>query len=457
MLHNTKKLPSLEDFKTEAKQLKIAENIDKLGQAQNLLAKKYGFMDYNAIKPKLSSKDLSVSTLSKKITTYKISTGAIVNSQGLYKTKDGYVTYATVSKNYIHKFEIEKALYFIDNILEQRKTINYNSSSYGLKHYAEDFINHYKLFNRDSYISNGAFIIALDIRGYTIKESNQKGWNYSQNIYTNFKSFKGVFDQKLNNGDFDYIMEHKPYFTNKEELEKNNFFDAENIQSYYFSILENKTFAEYLSIFIYHMAKAMSFEKQNKFFIRIKKEELEEEFSYLIYDNKLTLKMIIKDTMLANTLLGISFNVIYDDTNNEFIIYWNKDENLKIGIPKNYTTKAYLNYDTFFHKFDNDNKLEDYGTIQHMDNNNIYVTYDNLDDKIYTIPLNNLENFIFYPSKKFRERTHILVNEASKLEFHQFFPQNKKGYLLAKEFMFNNEKLANFILEKICGYNLNTI
>ena len=39
----TKQLPSLEEFKQQAKELKKSQNIEKLGHAQNALAKEYGY------------------------------------------------------------------------------------------------------------------------------------------------------------------------------------------------------------------------------------------------------------------------------------------------------------------------------------------------------------------------------------------------------------------------------
>ena len=47
---NTQQLPSIEEFKQQAKELKKSQNIDKLGHAQNALAKDYGYKDYRAIK-----------------------------------------------------------------------------------------------------------------------------------------------------------------------------------------------------------------------------------------------------------------------------------------------------------------------------------------------------------------------------------------------------------------------
>ena len=46
-------LPTLNEFKSEAKRIKKAEGFQKLGHAQNLLAQKYGYKDFNAIRPTL--------------------------------------------------------------------------------------------------------------------------------------------------------------------------------------------------------------------------------------------------------------------------------------------------------------------------------------------------------------------------------------------------------------------
>jgi hypothetical protein len=462
MLKNTQKLPSMEEFKVESKKLRISQNFEKLGHAQNSLAQKYGFKNYNSIKPMLIEKDALFNRLSNKINTYKLSTGAIVNIQGLYKTKNDYATDATISKYSIPRFEIEKALYFIDNVLEKRKTVNPDYDSYVLKDYAEKYIKHYKLFGREYYISNGAFIIALDIRGYIIKEIDDHKY-YSLNIKTNYKSFRENFDNKLKNGGFDYTVKPNnslPILESILQLKENNFTNSKTIPSHHFDILENRNtaqaFFQYLSIFIYHMIKAMNSQTETMFYFEISKNELENKFSYLTYDNKDIIKTIKKDLILTNQLLGINPNIFYDSTLKSFVIYWDKKDTLIIETPKNHNTKSYLEYDTFFHKFEN-NKLEYQGIIQRMDENNIYVSYDYLDDKIYEIPLTDLDNYIFYHSKKFRDNVHKLVNEASKIEKHQFFSQDKKGYLLAKKFTFDYEETSNFILKDICGYNLDTI
>ena len=55
---NTQQLPSIEEFKQQAKELKKSQNIEKLGHAQNALAKDYGYKDYGAIKSVLKSDDI---------------------------------------------------------------------------------------------------------------------------------------------------------------------------------------------------------------------------------------------------------------------------------------------------------------------------------------------------------------------------------------------------------------
>ena len=210
-MSNTQKLPYLETFKEEAKQIKITSNFPSLGHAQNFLAQQYGFKDYNSIKVKLVSKNHKFDALPNKINQYQLSYGGIVTKYGLWKTKDGYTISNHYSKDsFLIKKEIKKALFFIDSVLEKRKTINHKgSSSYGLKHYAEEYIKHYNLYNKDYYISNGAFIVALDIQGYTIKEIIEPGYIGSNNlnILTNYKKIgKGAianFHDLLHTGYFD--------------------------------------------------------------------------------------------------------------------------------------------------------------------------------------------------------------------------------------------------------------
>ena len=40
---NSQQLPSIEEFKQQAKELKKSQNFEKLGHAQNALAKEYGY------------------------------------------------------------------------------------------------------------------------------------------------------------------------------------------------------------------------------------------------------------------------------------------------------------------------------------------------------------------------------------------------------------------------------
>lgn len=50
-------LPTIEEFKAEAKRRKSSGQFEVLGHAQNKMALEYGFKDYNAIKPKLKKQD----------------------------------------------------------------------------------------------------------------------------------------------------------------------------------------------------------------------------------------------------------------------------------------------------------------------------------------------------------------------------------------------------------------
>lgn len=65
----SKQLPSLEEFKLQAKELKKSENFEKLGHAQNALAKKYGYKDYRAIKSVLKSDDVQNNDMQPQILT----------------------------------------------------------------------------------------------------------------------------------------------------------------------------------------------------------------------------------------------------------------------------------------------------------------------------------------------------------------------------------------------------
>ena len=125
-----------------------------------------------------------------------LSTGAVVNFNGLFINAKGIRTVAEISSKGLDHNQINKAKIFIENIIEQRETINKtNGTSYSLKHRVEEFLYFY-FKGEDNYISNGEMIVAIDNLGYKIKEIKN-----SQNIYTNYKSLKD-FKIKLENNDF---------------------------------------------------------------------------------------------------------------------------------------------------------------------------------------------------------------------------------------------------------------
>ena len=66
---NTQQLPSIEEFKQQAKELKKSQNIEKLGHAQNALAKEYGYKDYRAIKSTLKSDNVQNNDIQPQIIT----------------------------------------------------------------------------------------------------------------------------------------------------------------------------------------------------------------------------------------------------------------------------------------------------------------------------------------------------------------------------------------------------
>lgn len=60
-------LPSLEEFKQQAKELKKSGNFEKLGHAQDALAKNYGYKGYRAIKLMLKSSDTVAKDIQPKV------------------------------------------------------------------------------------------------------------------------------------------------------------------------------------------------------------------------------------------------------------------------------------------------------------------------------------------------------------------------------------------------------
>jgi hypothetical protein len=94
-----------------------------------------------------------------------LTTGAVVNNSGILISCSGEFISASIYENSIIQDEqIKNSKSFILKTLEKRKTINHKITSYTLKEYAEK--------QYDTYISNGAFIIALDQLGFKIKENS---------------------------------------------------------------------------------------------------------------------------------------------------------------------------------------------------------------------------------------------------------------------------------------------
>ena len=69
---NLQQLPSIYEFKQQAKELKKSQNFEKLGHAQNALAKAYGYKDYRSIKSVLKTDDSQSNTQSQIITTSEL-------------------------------------------------------------------------------------------------------------------------------------------------------------------------------------------------------------------------------------------------------------------------------------------------------------------------------------------------------------------------------------------------
>lgn len=127
--------------------------------------------------------------------------GSVVNTSGLFISGTGERTSAIITENSLKLKNIEKAKYFIESIMEKRQTINRaKGSTYTLKHRVEEFIYHY-FQNKDAYLTNGEFIIALDQLDYELKEINDGYMGKSANMYTNYKTLSN-FSQRLENDEF---------------------------------------------------------------------------------------------------------------------------------------------------------------------------------------------------------------------------------------------------------------
>ncbi|RXJ99508.1 hypothetical protein CRU98_05635 [Arcobacter sp. CECT 8986] len=460
-------LPSMEEFKLQAKKLKETQKIKSLGHAQNNLAIKYGYKDYNAIKPHLVEKDHLFNKLPTKINTYKLRNGGIVNAQGLYKSKDGFRTVADVSKNHTPKEEIKRALYFIDHVLEKRKTINTKgSSSYGLKHHAEKYLNHFNIYDDYSYISNAAMIIALDIRGFDIKELWHEGI-CSLNIETNYKSFKGNFTDLLREGKFDYtrVDENELQIISSDYLERNGYKNIKNISSRYFNKLSNyavRKFFDKFSLHIYHLMKATLDLKNSKYYFEISSKRFKERFLDEDETVENFIEKIKKDLFLSKIILSIETKVVYDDFHDSYIVWWDNDSIKTPQYKHPEITKNFIEKNKFFHQLNVQNGSLLQGYIEDIHEDKFIIKYFNWTDgdimeKDHVFTIDELQDFIFYKTDKEMRICSTLINDNTNRDDHKFFAKTKEDFIKVKTLYDENELFMKYIIQNIYGWNLDSI
>jgi len=100
---------------------------------------------------------------------YKISKNLIVDSHGLRVLRKGKpINYDGLDLEKIDEVQIIRASKYISQ-LKQAKRINYDVSSYGLKHNAEEYLRKECGKDGDYYISNGAFISAMLLGGFNYR------------------------------------------------------------------------------------------------------------------------------------------------------------------------------------------------------------------------------------------------------------------------------------------------
>lgn len=460
-LKTNKMLPSMEEFKLRAKELKEAQNIKSLGNAQNSLASEYGYKDYNSIKPYLVEKDYLFNKLPNKITTYKLNNGGIVNAQGLYKSKDGFRTSADVSKSHTPKEEIKRALYFIDHVLEKRKTINTKgSSSYGLKHYAEKYLNHFNIYDDYSYISNAAMIIALDIRGFDIKELWHEG-KCSLNIETNYKSFKGNFTDLLRAGKFDYtrVDENELQIISSDYLERNGYKNIKNISSRYFNKLSNSAVREFFdkfSLHIYHLIKATLDLKNSKYYFEISSKRFKERF---LDDETLEsfIDKIKKDLFLSKIILSIETKIVYDDFHDSYIIWWDSNSIKTTQYKYPEITKKFIEKNKYFHQLNVESNSILEGFVENIYEDKFIIKYSDLIDENHVLTLDELQDFIFYKTDKEMRICSTLINDNTNRDDHKFFLKTKEEFLKVRTMYNENESFVNDILQNIYGWDLDSL
>ena len=122
--------------------------------------------------------------------TFELEDGTIIYHEGVLPEQDYVLLNSIDEDDIICAEQIKRALIFIDEVLEEKESANYQQFSKELKNCAEKYLLHKKYFDhRDFYISNGSFIIALNFAGFeTIKMKSDKGFQH--NVRTNHKLLK---------------------------------------------------------------------------------------------------------------------------------------------------------------------------------------------------------------------------------------------------------------------------
>lgn len=182
-------IPTIQQFKILAKEMKVNLAFKKLGHAQNALAIEYGYNDYNAIKPYLKE-EAKYNQFHNGV--YRISKNLIIDAYGLLLiNSQGKPTSSDRAITLVQQADINKTNIYVKQ-LKSLKGISTKYSSYVLKDNAEAYLRKHTSYSNNKgnpYVGNGVFIISMLLNGFKMKPrsdyTDMDGYSYSPNAFFN--------------------------------------------------------------------------------------------------------------------------------------------------------------------------------------------------------------------------------------------------------------------------------
>lgn len=404
-------LPTLLQFKEEAKALKIDHNTTH-SKALELLAQKYGYKNYNSIKPMLQV----MSKIKKTDYDYNVNWQHFLeellrNSLGDIDNKG--VRYLT-EYSYFHDGPVA----YSRPIEELYESLMYKAQEMVVK------------------IAELSFVIITNV------ELNKKD-----------KSIKLVLNEKLSEVYNNYDYKDKDSF--KKEIES---FVKKELQSALYSeatednVLLMKKPSRYLieaseKYPLIHLYILIKNYKSSGYYI------IQKDLEKKLRENG------IRET-IRNLELLFGFKIELTATKHEFIIYWNKS--IKLPVEKNLNVNIKENkFFCFYSDGENYSKQAMIKNI-HNDKQIEYFLFEGVDmvlsDDVFYMSIEKAKKEAFFvKTDRDMRMMHKLIYDISNREDFDFFNEDKSGLFEAATLVNSNIKLVEFILSKLYGYSLDYI